>query len=97
MDECEYLCNRLAIMANGQLECIGPVQHLKNRYGKGFLLIVMVNADSEPLDISRVKAYMTDSFDCILREEYAVSKILLSILLLKFPQFFKIKFLTVTL
>ncbi|XP_037035767.1 ATP-binding cassette sub-family A member 3 isoform X2 [Bradysia coprophila] len=71
MDECEYLCNRLAIMAHGQLECIGSVQHLKNRYGKGFLLIVMINADCEPLDVSRVKSYMTDSFDCILREEYA--------------------------
>lgn len=74
MDECEHLCNRLAIMANGQLECIGPVQHLKNRYGKGFLLIVMVHPDSEPLDMSRVKAYLTDSFECILREEYAVCK-----------------------
>ncbi len=59
-------------MANGQLECIGPVQHLKNRYGKGFLLIVMVHSDSEPLDVSRVKAYLTDSFDCMLREAYAV-------------------------
>lgn len=72
MDECEYLCNRLAIMAHGQLECIGPVQHLKNRYGKGFLLIVMINNDCEPLDVTKVKSYLTDAFDCILREEYAV-------------------------
>ncbi|KAJ6637353.1 Phospholipid-transporting ATPase ABCA3 [Pseudolycoriella hygida] len=72
MDECEYLCNRLAIMAHGQLECIGPVQHLKNRYGKGFLLIVMLNPDSEPLDVSRVKAHLAAKFeDSILREEYA--------------------------
>lgn len=79
MDECEELCNRLAIMANGQLECIGPVQHLKNRYGKGFLLIVMVRPDSEPVDISRVKAYLTNSFDCILREEYAVRSFVVAI------------------
>lgn len=31
MEECEVLCNRVAIMNQGQLKCIGPIQHLKHR------------------------------------------------------------------
>lgn len=38
MEECEALCNRLAIMVNGQLHCLGSVQHLKNKYGDGYSL-----------------------------------------------------------
>ena len=36
MEECEALCNRVGIMVNGQLRCIGTAQHLKSRYGKGY-------------------------------------------------------------
>lgn len=32
MEECEALCNRMAIMVNGRFCCLGSVQHLKNRY-----------------------------------------------------------------
>ena len=31
MEECEALCNRLAIMVNGTFKCMGSVQHLKSR------------------------------------------------------------------
>ena len=34
MAECDALCSRLAIMVNGQFECIGTTQHLKHRYMK---------------------------------------------------------------
>ena len=40
MDECEMLCNRLGIMKNGELKCIGYIQKLKEKYGKGFSLMV---------------------------------------------------------
>ena len=33
MEECEALCNRLAIMVNGAFKCIGSPQHLKSKYG----------------------------------------------------------------
>uniref|UniRef100_A0A4W5PPM8 P-type phospholipid transporter n=1 Tax=Hucho hucho TaxID=62062 RepID=A0A4W5PPM8_9TELE len=32
MEECEALCTRMAIMVNGRFQCLGSVQHLKNRY-----------------------------------------------------------------
>ncbi len=40
MEEAEALCGRLAIMVNGQFECMGNVQHLKSKYGKGYTMIV---------------------------------------------------------
>jgi ABC-type multidrug transport system ATPase subunit len=40
MDECEMLCNRLGIMKNGELKCIGYIQKLKEKYGKGFSLMM---------------------------------------------------------
>jgi ATP-binding cassette subfamily A (ABC1) protein 3 len=33
MEECEALCPRIAIMANGRLRCLGSAQHLKNKFG----------------------------------------------------------------
>ncbi|UYV62552.1 hypothetical protein LAZ67_2001032 [Cordylochernes scorpioides] len=38
MEECEVLCNRLVIMVNGHFCCLGPPQHLKNKYSEGFTL-----------------------------------------------------------
>lgn len=40
MEECEALCTRLAIMVNGEFKCLGSTQHLKNKFGEGFLLTV---------------------------------------------------------
>ncbi|VDD90945.1 unnamed protein product [Enterobius vermicularis] len=31
MEECEKLCTKVAIMVKGQFQCIGPIQHLKQR------------------------------------------------------------------
>lgn len=36
MEEAEALSTKLAIMVEGNIECIGSVQGLKNKYGKGF-------------------------------------------------------------
>jgi ABC-type multidrug transport system ATPase subunit len=38
MEECEILCSRMAIMVNGQFECLGSAQHLKAKYGEGYML-----------------------------------------------------------
>ena len=42
MEECEALCTRLAIMVNGQFKCLGSPQHLKNKFGKGYTVMVKV-------------------------------------------------------
>lgn len=40
MEESEALSSRLGIMVNGQFKCLGSVQHLKSKYGKGYSLIL---------------------------------------------------------
>ncbi|KAM6396101.1 phospholipid-transporting ATPase ABCA7 [Rhynochetos jubatus] len=40
MEECEALCTRMAIMVNGRFRCLGSVQHLKNRFGGGYTVVV---------------------------------------------------------
>lgn len=43
MEEVEALCTRLAIMANGQIKCIGSIQHIKNKYSKGLVLKIKID------------------------------------------------------
>jgi len=40
INECEALCTKIAIMANGEFKCIGSSQYLKNKFSPGFTLIV---------------------------------------------------------
>ncbi|TKR61986.1 hypothetical protein L596_026009 [Steinernema carpocapsae] len=44
MEECEALCTRLAIMVNGQFECLGGLQHLKTKFGKGYTLTMKLQS-----------------------------------------------------
>ncbi|XP_036067424.1 phospholipid-transporting ATPase ABCA1 isoform X3 [Oryzias melastigma] len=67
MEECEALCTRMAIMVNGRFQCLGSVQHLKNRFGDGYTIILRL-ADS---DSCSVNEYMTKSFPNIeLKEQH---------------------------
>ena len=50
MEECEALCDRLCIMVNGQFQCLGGSQHLKNKFGQGYTILLKLNtrgADAE--------------------------------------------------
>uniref|UniRef100_A0A674K9F4 ABC transporter domain-containing protein n=1 Tax=Terrapene triunguis TaxID=2587831 RepID=A0A674K9F4_9SAUR len=42
MEEAEAVCDRVAIMVCGKLRCIGAVQYLKSKFGKGYLLEIKV-------------------------------------------------------
>ena len=46
MEECEALCGRVGIMVDGRLRCLGSVQHLKSRFGKGYQFEVKLVAES---------------------------------------------------
>ncbi|KAF1545168.1 ATP-binding cassette sub-family A member 10, partial [Eudyptula albosignata] len=50
MEEAEAVCDRVAIMVSGQLRCIGSIQYLKNKFGKGYLLEIKV-MDAERTDL----------------------------------------------
>lgn len=50
MEECEALCSRIGIMVNGALACIGSLEHLKQKYGKGFH-IELNTSESRVVDV----------------------------------------------
>ncbi|XP_015788540.1 ATP-binding cassette sub-family A member 1-like [Tetranychus urticae] len=71
MDECEALCSRIGIMARGNFKCLGSTQHLKEKFGQGFTLIIKI--DQEALkkedEIDRIKQFIKDEFpSSILRD-----------------------------
>ena len=53
MEECEALCTSVGIMVNGQFKCMGTTQHLKNKYGEGY----MVEARTRPGMSDRAEDY----------------------------------------
>uniref|UniRef100_A0A8B9SHJ4 ABC transporter domain-containing protein n=1 Tax=Anas platyrhynchos TaxID=8839 RepID=A0A8B9SHJ4_ANAPL len=50
MEEAEAVCDRVAILVAGQLRCIGSIQYLKSKFGKGYLLEIKVK-DPESTDL----------------------------------------------
>ena len=54
MEEAEALSTKLAIMVEGKIECIGPVQSLKNKYGKGFEIEAKI-AEPTPEELAKMK------------------------------------------
>ncbi|KAM6331983.1 LOW QUALITY PROTEIN: phospholipid-transporting ATPase ABCA7 [Alca torda] len=58
MEECEALCTRMAIMVNGRFRCLGSVQHLKNRFGDGYTVVVRVGGPGpEPVESLMVRRF----------------------------------------
>ncbi|XP_023336664.1 retinal-specific ATP-binding cassette transporter [Eurytemora carolleeae] len=49
MEECEALCDRLGIMVNGQFQCFGTVNHLKNKFAQGFTLLIKLTLAEEDI------------------------------------------------
>jgi ABC-type multidrug transport system ATPase subunit len=45
MDETEALCTNIVIMVNGELKCLGSLQHLKSKYGEGYTLLAKIPMD----------------------------------------------------
>ena len=60
MEECEALCTRLAIMVNGKFKCLGSTQHIKNRFGDGYIVVIRIKG-SLP-DMQPIQDFMEDTF-----------------------------------
>ena len=56
MEECEALCPRIAVMANGRLSCIGSAQHLKTRFGQGYQVEMKIQV-VDTMDQDYVEVY----------------------------------------
>lgn len=77
MEECERLCDRLTIMANGQIKCMGTIQQLKQQYAQGFSIQIKIRdmPNSEEM-LNSVKQGLLELFNpqyCVLRDEHKVS------------------------
>ncbi|XP_064472529.1 phospholipid-transporting ATPase ABCA1-like isoform X2 [Ornithodoros turicata] len=47
MDECEAACDRIAIMVAGEFQCLGSLQHLKEKMGQGYTLSIKLTSKDE--------------------------------------------------
>lgn len=71
MDETEALCTRVGIMVNGELKCLGSLQHLKSKYGDGYTLLAKVAFDKTDSElIEEFISFMTSTFsNSVLKEQ----------------------------
>lgn len=68
MEECEALCSRIGILVNGAMKCIGPSQHLKSRFGRGF----QVDISTASNDSANARAFLLQHFpEAEKLEDYA--------------------------
>lgn len=71
MEECEALCSRVGIMVNGGLACLGSLEHLKQKYGKGYH--IEINADASRLD--EIRRFVAELFPGAVETEYHAGRI----------------------
>ena len=68
MNECECLCDRVAIMVAGQFKVLGSVQYLRTKLAQGFSLVLKLNPDklTSGQELERLsaqcRAYMERAF-----------------------------------
>ncbi|CAL8083291.1 unnamed protein product [Orchesella dallaii] len=73
MEECEALCSRLGIMVNGQLQCLGGVQHLKSKFAQGYSLSLKLRplVPEESEDLIKLSSDINRMFNpCTLKDKH---------------------------
>uniref|UniRef100_A0A8C5B4G6 ATP-binding cassette, sub-family A (ABC1), member 2 n=1 Tax=Gadus morhua TaxID=8049 RepID=A0A8C5B4G6_GADMO len=68
MEECEALCTRLGIMVNGRFKCLGSIQHLKNRFGDGYMITVRTKSSSSVKEV--VRFFNRNFPEAVLKERH---------------------------
>ena len=64
MEEAELLCNRIGIIVNGKLQCIGTPEHLKMKFGNTYIL------DVHSTDVKRFHEEIIVKQDLFQGQEY---------------------------
>ncbi|OWF51666.1 ATP-binding cassette sub-family A member 3-like [Mizuhopecten yessoensis] len=63
MEECDALCTKIVIMVNGKFVCLGSPQHLKNKFGQGYTLIIRISGSAgEVVPSDPIKNYVMETF-----------------------------------
>ncbi|XP_045155421.1 ATP-binding cassette sub-family A member 6 [Echinops telfairi] len=68
--EAEALCDRVAIMVSGRLRCIGPIEHLRSKFGKDYILEIKMK---EPSQVTLVHMEILKLFPQAARQERSLS------------------------
>ena len=42
MEEAEALSTKLGIMVSGRLQCFGSAQHIKDKFGEGYEIVIKI-------------------------------------------------------
>ncbi|POM63114.1 ABC transporters ABCA family [Phytophthora palmivora] len=74
MEECEALCSRVGILVSGRLKCLGSVEHLKQKFGRGYTVDITLRAltSSSGTDVTEL-ASVTDQVRAFLAAERSLS------------------------
>ena len=73
MEECEVLCNRLAIMVGGKFVCTGSSEELKQRFGTGFNIQIKINPENANDQLNEIKSYIVELLACQIIDEHEVN------------------------
>jgi len=66
MEEAEVLCDRIAIMSEGRLRCIGQGSDIKRRFGEAYKLTIHTSSHSDKA-AAMVKAFVTEQLSANAR------------------------------
>ncbi|XP_016065318.1 PREDICTED: retinal-specific ATP-binding cassette transporter [Miniopterus natalensis] len=71
MEECEALCTRLAIMVKGTFQCLGTSQHLKYKFGDGYVVTMKIKPPKDGLlpDLNPVEQFFQGNFPGSVQRE----------------------------
>merc|ERR1719258_287615 len=62
MEEADVLCDRLCIMADGEVQCIGRTHELKRRFGRGYTLMIKIPESQGAAGLAQVDAFVKRLF-----------------------------------
>uniref|UniRef100_F6Y251 P-type phospholipid transporter n=2 Tax=Monodelphis domestica TaxID=13616 RepID=F6Y251_MONDO len=71
MEECEALCTRLAIMVRGTFQCLGTIQHLKYKFGDGYIVTMKIKPPKVGLlpDLNPAEQFLQANFPGSVQRE----------------------------
>ena len=73
MNECECLCDRVAIMVGGQFKVLGSIQYLRTKLSQGFSLLLKLNP--ERLNTGNDLMRLSDQCRRYMEEKFSSSQI----------------------
>jgi ABC-type uncharacterized transport system ATPase subunit len=76
MEESEALCDKMGIMMSGQLQCFGSINHIKEKYGDGYRLVIKCKHDDQIDRINNLENFIENNLtNSFLEGEYFIYRL----------------------